>query len=298
MEPQERCELRNAVKTRPGTTHTSWAPTLGSQRAQARSNGWTTSVVAVWPAVRAKAWARCRRWCRWPTARSTIRPSRVQVDATGATRPMRRQPAKLPASTRAKDRCRKARIAARSGPVRRPLDRTVDGALGRRNGTRSLAKGKKGKASREVSGSGRGQTSEGEEIPRVPPGWNKPGRWCRRGAKRAKEPWTCRPYRTRAAGNGVAGEVGASAPVPAGRAGWEPHGEAASPQEHRREAKPQEGMLRASVAPRAGERRGGAQDESGAQVTRTIGRDGRRSRAEDPRSQAVAAKAEGGGSTR
>ena len=37
-----------------------------------------------------------------------------------------------------------------------------------------VAKGKQDKASREVSGSGCEQTSEGK-TPRVAPGWNKPG---------------------------------------------------------------------------------------------------------------------------
>jgi hypothetical protein len=84
--------------------------------------------------------------------------------------PAAREAARL---ERAEGRCRKARIAAKTRPVRRPLDLSVRwpvlrgtaaaGAFGRRNGTRSLAKGKKGKASREVSGSGRGQASEGEK---------------------------------------------------------------------------------------------------------------------------------------
>lgn len=285
----------------------SWAPTLGSQRAQARSKGWATSVVTVGPAVGAKAWTRSRRLRRWPTARSTVRTSRVQVDAFGATRTMRRQPAKLPASRERKVGAERRGSPRRRGQYADPWT-CLSGGLSREGRPPPVPSGA-GTAHgpwRRERRARRAERCPAQDVdrplkgksPRMPPGWNKPGRWCRRGAKRAEEPWTCRPYRTRAAGNGDAGEVGASAPVPADRAGWEPHGEAASPQMHRRAAKPQEGMLRASAAPRAGERRGGAQGENGAQVTRTIGRDERRSRAEDPRSQAVAAKAGGGGSTR
>lgn len=69
-------------------------------------------------------------------------------------------------------------------------------AIGRRrvhdtHGLRSAAKGRKGKASREASGQEREQTLKGSN-PKDVAGMEQVRQVTGRGARRAKEPWTCR----------------------------------------------------------------------------------------------------------